>query len=47
MRWTVSTMGNAHKADVTDELEAEELQQVYSVLWYGREDMDERWIRNR
>ena len=31
MCWRVSTMGNAHKADVPNELEAEELQQVYSV----------------
>ena len=40
-------MGNAHKADVTDELEAEELQQVCSAEWYEREDMDVRWIRNK
>ena len=40
-------MGNAHKADVTNELEAEELQQIYSVEWYEREGMDLRWIRNK
>jgi hypothetical protein len=40
-------IGNAHKADVTDELEAEELQQVYSVEWYEREDIDVRWKRNK
>ena len=40
-------MGNAHKADVTDELEAEELQQVYSSEWYKKKDMDVRWIRNK
>ena len=47
MRWRVSTMGNAHKADVTNELEAEELQQVYSSEWYKKKDMDVRWIRNK
>ena len=36
MCWRVSTMGNAHKADVTDELETEELQQIYSAEWYER-----------
>ena len=40
-------MGNAHKADVADELEAEELQRVYLAEWYEREDMDVRWIRSK